>query len=81
MTFFTDDSSNASRDTTASSSSAKRRNVTRCSLCGSEFDRSETASFPFCSSRCKQIDLGNWLGESYGLPIESGEVDSSALDE
>lgn len=25
---------------------------------------------PFCSSRCRQIDLGRWLDEGYGLPIE-----------
>jgi endogenous inhibitor of DNA gyrase (YacG/DUF329 family) len=25
---------------------------------------------PFCSSRCKQIDLGRWLGERYGMPFE-----------
>ncbi len=23
---------------------------------------------PFCSSRCKTIDLGNWLGERYAVP-------------
>ncbi|MEC7181689.1 MAG: DNA gyrase inhibitor YacG, partial [Bdellovibrionota bacterium] len=26
---------------------------------------------PFCSERCKQIDLGHWLEESYNIP--SGE--------
>ena len=25
---------------------------------------------PFCSNRCRQIDLGNWLTESYSLPYE-----------
>jgi hypothetical protein len=25
---------------------------------------------PFCSSRCKQIDLGRWLGEVYMVPGE-----------
>ena len=23
---------------------------------------------PFCSERCRTIDLGRWLGEAYGLP-------------
>jgi endogenous inhibitor of DNA gyrase (YacG/DUF329 family) len=23
---------------------------------------------PFCSERCRTIDLGRWLGENYGLP-------------
>jgi endogenous inhibitor of DNA gyrase (YacG/DUF329 family) len=34
--------------------------------------------FPFCSSRCKLIDLGNWLGEAYHLPVfDSGENENS----
>jgi endogenous inhibitor of DNA gyrase (YacG/DUF329 family) len=37
--------------------------------------RSENPFFPFCSSRCKQVDLGKWLDEAYRLPVEdaSGE--------
>jgi len=34
---------------------------------------------PFCSRRCKEIDLANWLTESYGLPYE-GEESSTSLD-
>lgn len=25
--------------------------------------------FPFCSKRCKEVDLYNWLGENYSIPI------------
>ena len=25
---------------------------------------------PFCSARCKEIDLGRWLGETYRIPTE-----------
>ncbi len=35
--------------------------------------RDEWPTFPFCSTRCKTIDLGRWLGERYRLPAE--EVD------
>lgn len=36
-----------------------------CPICGA----SPTAeAFPFCSSRCRLIDLGNWLGERYVVP-------------
>jgi endogenous inhibitor of DNA gyrase (YacG/DUF329 family) len=28
---------------------------------------------PFCGPRCKSIDLGRWLDERYGLPIERPE--------
>ncbi len=30
--------------------------------------------FPFCSGRCKAIDLGRWLGGSYAIPAaEAGQ--------
>jgi len=28
---------------------------------------------PFCSERCRLIDLGRWLDEKYGLPYEPQE--------
>jgi endogenous inhibitor of DNA gyrase (YacG/DUF329 family) len=28
----------------------------------------EWPSFPFCSERCRTIDLGRWLGEEYRIP-------------
>lgn len=45
----------------------------RCSLCGHPFLRCESKTFPFCSSRCQQIDLGQWLDEKLGLPFEGQE--------
>jgi endogenous inhibitor of DNA gyrase (YacG/DUF329 family) len=35
---------------------------------------------PFCSTRCKMIDLGNWLNEVYRVsePIRPGENDDEA---
>jgi endogenous inhibitor of DNA gyrase (YacG/DUF329 family) len=31
--------------------------------------------FPFCSERCRLIDLGNWLGGKYHVPGEPAPVD------
>ncbi len=31
--------------------------------------------FPFCSERCKLIDLGRWLGEKYGVPVKPRDDD------
>ncbi len=28
---------------------------------------------PFCSRRCRTMDLGRWLDEKYGLPVEPEE--------
>ena len=44
-----------------------------CSYCGKSFSRSQTKCMPFCSTRCQQLDLNNWLSESYGLPVEGEE--------
>lgn len=30
----------------------------------------EWPDYPFCSPRCRKIDLGRWLGESYRVPAE-----------
>jgi uncharacterized protein len=35
----------------------------------------EWPDFPFCSPKCKLIDLGRWLGESY--KVASKETDNS----
>lgn len=34
---------------------------------------------PFCSERCRLIDLGNWAAESYRVP-ESGPRPSDETD-
>lgn len=43
----------------------------RCPVCGKSFEPDQTQAMPFCSLRCRQIDLGRWLDEKYGLPYES----------
>jgi endogenous inhibitor of DNA gyrase (YacG/DUF329 family) len=41
----------------------------RCPNCKREFDREASAALPFCSERCRTIDLGRWLGEEYSMPV------------
>ncbi|MEX0587069.1 MAG: DNA gyrase inhibitor YacG [Pirellulales bacterium] len=50
----------------------------RCPICQQPFDPRSSPAMPFCSVRCRQIDLGRWLGEDYGLPIESEDPESEA---
>ena len=38
----------------------------------------EARSFPFCSERCRLLDLGNWLDERYAVK-GSDEEDLSAV--
>ena len=42
----------------------------RCPVCGKSFRPDQTPAMPFCSQRCRQIDLKRWLGEEYGMPVE-----------
>ena len=45
----------------------------RCPICEKLFDSDESPATPFCSKRCRLIDLSRWLDERYGLPYESEE--------
>lgn len=36
---------------------------------------------PFCSERCKMIDLGAWATESYRLPAEEEDRPEEGADE
>lgn len=52
--------------------------VTRvdCPTCGTKVEWTEVNSFrPFCSDRCKQIDLGAWAEEKYTIPSAPAEED------
>ena len=42
-------------------------------------ERHDWPQFPFCSPRCKTIDLGRWLGEGYRVEAET-EDDSGDAD-
>jgi endogenous inhibitor of DNA gyrase (YacG/DUF329 family) len=35
----------------------------------------DAADFPFCSERCKLLDLGNWASERYVIPASSAPED------
>ena len=52
----------------------------RCPVCQAWFEPEQSDSMPFCSKRCRTIDLGRWLGEAYAVPVpKSAESpDSSA---
>jgi endogenous inhibitor of DNA gyrase (YacG/DUF329 family) len=44
--------------------------VVACPQCGKSVEWTPAAkSRPFCSERCKLIDLGAWASDSYRLPV------------
>lgn len=36
-----------------------------CPICKKATDSSKDAEFPFCSERCRTLDLGAWSAEKY----------------
>jgi len=55
-----------------------------CPICRRPFDLELSPAPPFCSDRCRTIDIGRWLTESYSVPHEpdddpddGGEVEPS----
>jgi len=48
-----------------------------CPLCG---NKSVSPHIPFCSRRCSQLDLGNWLNEAYSIPIYDSQDDTDVRD-
>lgn len=49
----------------------------KCPVCGKPFDPELTEAMPFCSDRCRQIDLGRWFNEKHGLPHESSDEEET----
>jgi endogenous inhibitor of DNA gyrase (YacG/DUF329 family) len=40
-----------------------------CAICGKPVAaRPGNRAFPFCSDRCRLVDLSKWLGEGYRIP-------------
>jgi uncharacterized protein len=56
-----------------------------CPVCDNEFSPETTDAMPFCSARCKSIDLGRWLEEGYSIPAyrddDGGEENGVPDDE
>jgi endogenous inhibitor of DNA gyrase (YacG/DUF329 family) len=53
---------------------AKRALKLHCPIC-KKLVKSDNADFPFCSDRCRTIDLGKWASGAYVIPspVEDGE--------
>jgi uncharacterized protein len=56
----------------------------KCPSCGKEVKWQDNTYRPFCSERCKLVDLGKWVSEEYRvpgkpLPPEPAEPDSNEL--
>ena len=53
-----------------------------CPICNQSITWEGNAFRPFCSERCKMIDLDNWLAERYRVPAQiDSEAESAAEDQ
>jgi endogenous inhibitor of DNA gyrase (YacG/DUF329 family) len=53
----------------------------RCPICDRVMHGpgpAEWPQYPFCSDRCRLIDLGRWLGEDYRIATPRAEDESPA---
>jgi uncharacterized protein len=53
-----------------------------CPICRKPVDSAIDPDFPFCSERCRLLDLGNWAAEKYVVsePIFDEEEDKPESD-
>jgi hypothetical protein len=58
--------------------------MSKCPICNASVKaRQDNPAFPFCTARCKTIDLGKWLNEEYRIPTADSaedEEDGSASE-
>lgn len=50
----------------------------RCAICARPIERRPANRwYPFCSDRCRLLDLGKWLAEDYRIPVKPDEEDEA----
>ncbi|MDZ7616753.1 MAG: DNA gyrase inhibitor YacG [Patescibacteria group bacterium] len=53
--------------------------ILHCPTCDRRFEQASSSAIPFCSARCRLVDLGRWLDERNSVPHdpppdEEGEI-------
>jgi len=56
-----------------SAAESATKSLPKCSTCGAPAD---AKARPFCSSRCADIDLGNWFQGKYAIPAVDAADDT-----
>ena len=47
-----------------------KKSAKPCPICGKP---ATEASRPFCSERCRDVDLNRWLSNSYAIPVTNDD--------
>ncbi|WP_366656733.1 DNA gyrase inhibitor YacG [Fodinicurvata sp. EGI_FJ10296] len=57
--------------------SEPKKRAAACPICGKA---ASLATRPFCSNRCRDVDLARWFGEDYRIPaVEAPDESDEAL--
>jgi len=51
----------------------------KCPQCRKEIENLDQASRPFCSDRCKLLDLGKWISGEYRVAAEEQDESNSEV--
>lgn len=51
-----------------------------CPICKAPTESAANTEFPFCSERCRLLDLGNWASERYVVSDPVFDLDDAAAD-
>lgn len=54
------------------------RPTRRCAVCSKPVV-ADNPYRPFCSARCRQVDLGRWLSGDYAIPVKPEDQDGDDL--
>lgn len=60
-------------------SNSKAKEQHACRTCGSPVSESDR-SFPFCSERCRNVDLASWFRGDYKISREIKDSDLDTVD-
>ena len=55
--------------------------MVRCPICRKKIDWDGNPTRPFCSERCRLLDLGAWVDEEYRIPAEEFRLEEATPDE
>jgi hypothetical protein len=58
---------------------SKRLIKLRCPIC-KKATKTADPDFPFCSDRCRQIDLGKWASDGYVISSPAAESEDAIPD-
>jgi len=58
----------------------EKKQINKCPICKKTITTDDNPFRPFCSQRCRTIDLGKWVSEDYRISGEKKDLPDHAVD-